>query len=1125
LKVLKWFMRRIRRVWLLLLFIVLLIPVTLWITASTQRGSRWLINSTLHLLPADVSIQQIDGTLLDSLTLTDVQFTAPPHSGSLNKAHLQWQPAALLKRKIHILDFTVDGLALDIGETESSSEPVQIPQLPMAIDLDSVRITNTEVTLQGDTHRIDSVELSAHTLKNQFVVESLIISAEPLKQAALKGEISLLAPYPLDFSFNWEGDLAETGLLKGEGSLQGDLDTLTLGHSITAPVSLSTRATITLEETPQIDLQGEWKDLSWPLNTHLGGSADYQSPQGKFSLSGTTDAYQVSIDAPLSGASIPESHISLAASGDTQGLVLSPLSLELLNGKLTAEGKISWSDNLAWDLQISAENIEPQQRWPDYAGELSGRIALQGEMIDSKPQLSLEIQELSGTLRDYDIAGTGKAQWADGKLDVEHLMLQSGDNQVKLNGVMGETLDFDFTIEAPALKQLWPTLDGTLQADGKLQGTLESPRVEIHGSGSELVLDVNKVGALQADVVWAPDDSSASMTDLQLQNVVVSNQTFNKIMIKGPGNLAQHQLEFKVAGNLLNLDMQLKGGYAQGHWSGEISKGTIQVENAGSWKLSNAVEIVAGTERIEVQQHCWKQQKAELCTHGKWEQDGTIQADAKLSQLPLALVQPLLPPGEKIEGRISGTLKATGSVESPQLEVELELPAARYLAVTKGAQPNIDLRKAKASATLQSGQLNAKINFDVRANERGAWGEAQGDLQVDFSKESQPIEGKVTLDVPDLTPLLARTPKIKNAKGSVHLRANISGTIAAPLVTGDAELKNGAFTLPDLNLNVTQISLQAKADKSGQVQIKGGASSGKGKLNLDGKASINPQQGFPFSINIRGKDVLVAKIPEAEVLISPDLKISGGIKGLDLSGRLDIPMARIQLHDIPSTAVDVSEDTVIIRRGKKVPQKESDGMVMALNSNIAVTLGDQVSFKGFGLTTDIRGVLHVSSEARKPAIGEGQLSLHNGIYAAYGQNLTIERGNILFNGPVNNPRVDIRAFRARSFDGVRAGVAITGNVRNINTEVFTEPAKSETEALSYLIGGGGAFDQSSVALGKYLTPRLYVGYVLGLFDSTSVLVVRYRLTKSLSLETMTGDQQSVDLYYNIERQNLFKRKK
>ncbi|HBH35070.1 MAG TPA: hypothetical protein DDW45_01270, partial [Gammaproteobacteria bacterium] len=1070
---LRWFMRRIKRFLLFVMLTLILIPVALWSAASTQRGSRWMINSTLRLLPVDVSIQQINGTLLDSLTLTEIQFSAAPHSGSLKKAHLQWQPAALLKRKIHINDLTVDGLALDIGETESSSEPTEIPQLPVAIDLDSIKISNTEVTLQGETHRIDSVELNAHTLENQFVVESLSVSAEPIKQAALKGGFSLLAPYPLDFSFNWEGDLAETGLLKGEGSLQGDIDALTLDHRMTAPVDLSTRGKITLGENPLIDIQGEWKDLSWPLK----GTAEYQSPQGEFTISGPMDAYHVSINAPLSGVSIPESQLSLTASGNTEELQLSPLSIELLNGKLSAEGKISWSDNLAWDLQIAAHKIEPHQQWPEYAGELSAGIALQGKIIDGAPELSLQIQELSGTMREYEIAGTGKAQWAAGKLNVEQLMLQSGENQVKLNGIMGETLDFDFSVEAPVLKQLWPTLSGTLQADGKLQGTLESPHVEIHGSGAKLALDTYKVGALKADVVWAPDAPSASSTDLQLQRVVVSNQTFNKIMIKGPGNLAQHQLQLKVAGNLLNLDMQLKGGYAQQHWSGEISDGAIQVENAGRWKLSNAIEIVAGADRAEIQQHCWKQQNAELCANGKWEQEGSIQADGKLSRLPLALVQPLLPPGEKIEGRISGTFTAAGSVESPQLGVELELPTARYLAATKGAQPNIDLRKAKLSAALQSGQLNAKINFDVRANEKGAWGKTQGELQLDLSKEEQPMEGKVTLDYPDLSPLLARTPKIRDAKGGLHLQANISGALDAPLIAGNAELKNGAFTLPDLNLNVSGISLRAKADHSGQVQLKGEASSGKGKLLLDGNVSVNPDKGFPFSINIRGREVLVAQIPEAEVLISPDLKLSGGIKELNLSGRLDIPMARIALHDIPPSAVDVSEDTVIIHRGKKTPQKEKEGMVMALNSNIEVTLGDKVTFKGFGLTTDIRGRLQVSSKAQQPAIGEGQLTMKNGTFAAYGQDLTIERGIFIFNGPVDNPRIDIRAYRSTSFDNVKAGVAVTGNVRNIKTKVFTEPAKSETEALSYLLGGGGAFDQSSVALGKYLTPRLYVGYV------------------------------------------------
>ncbi|MEN8213318.1 MAG: translocation/assembly module TamB domain-containing protein [Pseudomonadota bacterium] len=1116
---LRWFMRRIKRFVLLLLLILLLIPVTLWSLASTEGGSRWLINTGLRLLPLELSVQQVEGTLLNSLTLKSVDFNAPPHRGSVKTAHLQWRPAALLKRKLHINLFTVDGLSVDIGETESDAETTEIPQLPLAIDIDRAVLSNSLVTLHGKPHPLEAVELSAHTVDNQLVVESLSLSAEPLEQASLNGNISLLAPHPLKLSLAWEAELAGTGTLKGEGLLQGDLDALSLDHRITAPFSLNTSGKIVPGEAPQIDLRGEWQDLSWPP----GDAAEYLSPQGEFTITGSTDDYQVNISAPVNGAALPESVISMTASGDTQGLQLSPLVIELLNGRLTATGDISWSDTPAWDLQIAAEKIEPQRQWPDYAGLLSARAVLKGRISETGPETEMEIRELSGSLRDYDIHGAGKAQWAAGKLKVEQLMLRTGDNRAHLNGVLGEKLDFDFTLDAPQLDQLWPTFDGTLQASGKLRGTPDSPLVEIHGSGAKLELGQYGIDALKADVTWDPADPSRSTTELKLEGVTAAQQRFSKLLLEGPGNLQQHQLKLNIAGSLFNLAMQLDGGYAEKQWSGDLLSSTLQIENAGSWELADAVAITAGPERLEIQKHCWKQQQAELCAAGKWEQHGGIEADGKLTRLPLALLQPLLPPGDKLEGLVSGHFRAGGTQTTPQLDVELDVPTARYLTVADDAQPDIDLRNAKASATLQSNLLKSSFSFDVRANEQGAWGESQGELQLDLSGTTAPLKGRFTLDYPDLSPLLARTPKIRAARGRLQLEADINGTAASPVINGEMHLSDGGFSLPDLNLDVSQISLQAKSDSNGKLQVRGEASTGRGSLLLDGNASLRADEGFPLALNIRGQDVLVSQIPEAEVMISPDLALTGSLKQLDLSGRIDIPLARIELDEVPPTAVDVSADTVIVRKGKKVPRKDQQEVVMALNSNIEVTLGEKVSFKGFGVTTGIRGSLLVSSEAKKPAIGKGRLSLYDGVYMAYGHDLNIERGNFLFDGPVDNPRLDIRAFRTNTFDNVRAGVAITGSLKDIQTKVFTEPEKSETEALSYLLGGGSTFGESSVALGRHLTPRLYVGYLLGLFESSSLLVMRYKLTKKLSLETTSSDEQSVDLYYNIEKEHLFKK--
>ena len=132
--------------------------------------------------------------------------------------------------------------------------------------------------------------------------------------------------------------------------------------------------------------------------------------------------------------------------------------------------------------------------------------------------------------------------------------------------------------------------------------------------------------------------------------------------------------------------------------------------------------------------------------------------------------------------------------------------------------------------------------------------------------------------------------------------------------------------------------------------------------------------------------------------------------------------------------------------------------------------------------------------------------------------------------------------------------------------VFSDPAMSETEALSYLVlgrplpqddsadreqvnsasaalalGVGGAsllgekfgeqvgIDEVGVEtesdtgevtlkLGTYLTPDLFVGYGRGLANQINSFLVRYRLTKSLSVETESSSEAvGGDLFYTIER--------
>lgn len=67
--------------------------------------------------------------------------------------------------------------------------------------------------------------------------------------------------------------------------------------------------------------------------------------------------------------------------------------------------------------------------------------------------------------------------------------------------------------------------------------------------------------------------------------------------------------------------------------------------------------------------------------------------------------------------------------------------------------------------------------------------------------------------------------------------------------------------------------------------------------------------------------------------------------------------------------------------------------------------------------------------------------------------------------------------------------------------------------------GGTTTTTTSLVVGKYLTPRLYVGYGFNIFDQTSTARIRYRLWRSLYLQTegSTDNNMGGDLIYSFNK--------
>ena len=274
-----------------------------------------------------------------------------------------------------------------------------------------------------------------------------------------------------------------------------------------------------------------------------------------------------------------------------------------------------------------------------------------------------------------------------------------------------------------------------------------------------------------------------------------------------------------------------------------------------------------------------------------------------------------------------------------------------------------------------------------------------------------------------------------------------------------------------------------------------------------------------------------------------------------MTGDLLIPTANIEINEIPEAATSPSPDAIVHEQ-----QGAESSARRRIDIDVAVGLGENVSFSGFGLTTDIDGDVRLRGGTHAPYTGSGELSLTKGRYKAYGQDLEIERGQLIFNGPLENPQLDVRAIR-RTTDVV-AGIQLTGTPSQLRSSVFSEPPLRDAEALSYLLTGrplssatstgegdtlnaaafalgvssagnivsqvrtelgletlaieGGSEDGRLIA-GKRFGNRLLVEYGYGLIDKLGTLLLRYQLTDRITLESRTGTVSNLDVVYSVKK--------
>jgi len=324
---------------------------------------------------------------------------------------------------------------------------------------------------------------------------------------------------------------------------------------------------------------------------------------------------------------------------------------------------------------------------------------------------------------------------------------------------------------------------------------------------------------------------------------------------------------------------------------------------------------------------------------------------------------------------------------------------------------------------------------------------------------TKPMQGNLNLVLKKLDFIPVFFPEIRDSRGFLNAQIFFAGDLSAPVIEGKLSLVDGEVTLPRLGVTWKGIRVLAESQGVNHFTLSGQLKSGEGQISLKGEAHYPVFGERFFRLNLMGDRFEAIKIPEAWMVVSPDLKVQFKGEEIRIEGELGIPEANIEPKDL-SGSVQISPDVVILG------EEEKDQTQRKIYSKVRFNLGDQVQFNGLGLKTRLKGGLMVQEEPEKLTSGSGEIQILEGKYKAYGQELEIERGRLIFaDSPLDNPGLDIQAVRKIS--DVTAGVNIGGRLKDPQLTLFSNPSMEQADIFSYLLLGR-PIRQASASEGKEL---------------------------------------------------------
>jgi translocation and assembly module TamB len=593
-----------------------------------------------------------------------------------------------------------------------------------------------------------------------------------------------------------------------------------------------------------------------------------------------------------------------------------------------------------------------------------------------------------------------------------------------------------------------------------------------------------------------------------------------------------------------------------GLWQGTLQSLTLEDSRNLKLRLDAPAPLALNLKQQQLGMTCLKGKDERLCITGQHDPDGAWKASVTGDSVPLRS----LAAGLIKDADFDGTINFDGEISGGSTSV----PVGTFRAQLQRAELKHRMSNGREQRmSLGTGTLTGNATATTFAVQVGLDAGASGRILADITGErlpgdwrNFPVQGSLDASTDSLSLLEIYIGGIDKATGRMAAKVGVTGTLGAPTVQGLLQLRNAAIDIYQVNLAMRDLSLDANFNAE-SLDFAGKSSFGKSRPDKDAatfRGKLSWRNGEPFgNLHVEGRDLRVVDVPEAHVDASPNLDFRIDGRRIEATGEVLVPYARLEPADLTNVVLASSDEQLTTAPAVDPAQR------WQVSYRIGVALGNDVRVDLMGLKARLGGSITITGDESQDGRGDGELNIAEGKFAYLGRLLDINRGRLIFDKvPLDNPGVDLKAQKV--YPDVTAGVNVRGLLRSPVVTFFSEPAIPRTQIESLILAGGslesvqnsnrsgaarnaiiaqGASilaqrmgsrvgvdevgletdlsNDTSLVLGKYLTPRLYVSYGISLAEAINTLKLRYTIGDRWTIKTEAGQEQSADIVYTIQK--------